>query len=95
MNFCSGSKYSLRLTRPGNVQVMLTVDSFMEGGRIRSSVALPREVAKPTVIDDDGEKITLKIGQQIYTNLVRLSLPTLHVHATCLTKNGATGSRKP
>lgn len=74
---------------------MLTVSSFMEGGRIRSSVALPREVAKPTVIDDDGEKITLKTGQQIYINLVRLFLPTLHMDATCLTKNGATGSCKP
>ncbi|KAJ5160844.1 Psi-producing oxygenase A [Penicillium canariense] len=46
---------------------------FMEGGRIRSSVALPREVAKPTVIDDNGEKVTLKTGQQIYVNLVSAS----------------------
>lgn len=44
----------------------------MEGGRIRSSVALPREVAKPTVIDDNGEKVTLKAGQNIFVNLVRL-----------------------
>jgi linoleate 8R-lipoxygenase/9,12-octadecadienoate 8-hydroperoxide 8R-isomerase len=42
----------------------------MEGGRIRSSVALPREVVKPTVIDDNGEKITLKAGQEIFVNLV-------------------------
>lgn len=51
-------------------------DSFMEGGRIRSSVALPREVVKPTVIDDNGEKITLKAGQEIFVNLVSPSLPT-------------------
>ncbi|KAJ5102586.1 Psi-producing oxygenase A [Penicillium argentinense] len=43
---------------------------FMEGARIRSSVALPREVAKPTAFDDNGEKVTLKTGQQIYCNLV-------------------------
>lgn len=42
----------------------------MEGARIRSSVALPREVAKPTVIEDNGEKVILKTGQQIYCNLV-------------------------
>lgn len=42
----------------------------MEGARIRSSVALPREVAKPTVIEDNGEKVTLKTGQNIYCNLV-------------------------
>jgi linoleate 8R-lipoxygenase/9,12-octadecadienoate 8-hydroperoxide 8R-isomerase len=47
----------------------------MEGGRIRSSVALPREVAKPTVIEDNGEKITLKAGQQIFVNLVCLLPP--------------------
>jgi linoleate 8R-lipoxygenase/9,12-octadecadienoate 8-hydroperoxide 8R-isomerase len=46
---------------------------FMEGGRIRSSVALPREVVKPTVIDDNGEKITLKAGQEIFVNLVAAS----------------------
>ncbi|CEJ62348.1 Putative Psi-producing oxygenase A [Penicillium brasilianum] len=46
---------------------------FMEGGRIRSSVALPREVAKPTVIDDNGEKVTLKAGQNIFVNLVSAS----------------------
>ncbi|KAJ5585548.1 Psi-producing oxygenase A [Penicillium hispanicum] len=46
---------------------------FMEGARIRSSLALLREVAKPTVIDDNGEKVTLKTGQQIYCNLVAAS----------------------
>lgn len=46
---------------------------FMEGARIRSSVALPREVAKPTVIEDNGEKVTLKTGQNIYCNLVAAS----------------------
>jgi linoleate 8R-lipoxygenase/9,12-octadecadienoate 8-hydroperoxide 8R-isomerase len=45
----------------------------MEGARIRSSVALPREVAKPTVIEDNGEKVTLKTGQNIYCNLVSLA----------------------
>lgn len=42
----------------------------MEGARIRSSVALPREVAKAAVIEDKGEKITLKKGQQLFCNLV-------------------------
>lgn len=42
----------------------------MEGARIRSSVALPREVVKPTVIEDNGEKVALKTGQNIYCNLV-------------------------
>ncbi|OQD68603.1 hypothetical protein PENDEC_c033G00088 [Penicillium decumbens] len=46
---------------------------FMEGARIRSSVALPRQVAKPTVIEDNGEKVTLEAGQQIYCNLVTAS----------------------
>ncbi|KAJ5662754.1 Psi-producing oxygenase A [Penicillium macrosclerotiorum] len=46
---------------------------FMEGGRIRSSVALVREVNKPTVIDDNGEKVTVKAGQFIWTNLVAAS----------------------
>jgi linoleate 8R-lipoxygenase/9,12-octadecadienoate 8-hydroperoxide 8R-isomerase len=48
----------------------------MEGGRIRSSVALPREVVKPTVIDDNGEKITLKAGQEIFVNLVSQFTPS-------------------
>lgn len=51
-------------------ELKLTMISFMEGARIRSSVALPREVAKPTVIEDNGEKVMLKTGQQIYCNLV-------------------------
>ncbi|KAJ5605653.1 hypothetical protein N7510_008434, partial [Penicillium lagena] len=46
---------------------------FLEGARLRSSVALPREVAKPTVIEDNGEKVILKAGQQIYCNLVAAS----------------------
>ncbi|KAJ5635758.1 Psi-producing oxygenase A [Penicillium longicatenatum] len=46
---------------------------FMESARIRSTVALPREVVKPTVIEDSGEKVTLKTGQQIYCNLVAAS----------------------
>lgn len=43
----------------------------MEGARLRSSVALPREVATPSVVEDNGEKITLKAGQEIICNLVR------------------------
>jgi len=54
----------------------------MEGGRIRSSVALPREVVKPTVIDDNGEKIILKAGEEIFVNLVSLfTHPTREEHA--------------
>lgn len=48
----------------------LMISSFMEGARLQSSVALPREVAKETEIEDDGEKITLKAGEQIVCNLV-------------------------
>ncbi|EAU35794.1 hypothetical protein ATEG_03992 [Aspergillus terreus NIH2624] len=46
---------------------------FMEGARLRSSVGLPRVVAKPTVIDDNGTKLTLKEGQHILCNLVAAS----------------------
>ncbi|XHG01181.1 hypothetical protein AWENTII_004579 [Aspergillus wentii] len=46
---------------------------FMEGARIRSSVALPRQVATPTVIEDNGEKVMLKAGQEIICNLVSAS----------------------
>lgn len=44
--------------------------SFMEGARLRCSVALPRFVTKPTVVEDNGEKVTLKAGQEIICNLV-------------------------
>ncbi|KAL2821930.1 Psi-producing oxygenase A [Aspergillus granulosus] len=43
---------------------------FMEGARLRSSVALPRVAAQPTVVEDQGEKITLKAGQAVMCNLV-------------------------
>ncbi|PYI22509.1 heme peroxidase [Aspergillus japonicus CBS 114.51] len=46
---------------------------FMEGARLRSSVALPRYVAKPTVIEDAGKKLALKTGQLVYCNLVAAS----------------------
>ena len=42
----------------------------MEGARLRSSVGLPRMVAKPTVVEDNGEKLNLKAGQHILCNLV-------------------------
>jgi hypothetical protein len=45
----------------------------MEGARLRCSLALPREVAKPGVIEDHGEKVTLKAGQEIVCNLVCVS----------------------
>ncbi|KAL4941229.1 Psi-producing oxygenase A [Aspergillus oleicola] len=43
---------------------------FMEGARLRSSVALPRVAAEPTVIDDNGSKYTIKAGQAVMCNLV-------------------------
>ena len=49
---------------------MLIVYSFMEGARLQSSVALPREVAKDTELEDNGKKLNLKAGQQIMCNLV-------------------------
>ncbi|KAI2887316.1 hypothetical protein CBS63078_10725 [Aspergillus niger] len=47
---------------------------FMEGARLRSSVGLPRLVAKPTVVDDGGSKYTLKPGQSVLCNLVSASM---------------------
>jgi hypothetical protein len=42
----------------------------MEGARLRSSVALPRVAAQPTVVEDNGEKLTIKAGQVVMCNLV-------------------------
>lgn len=52
------------------VRHVLIIFSFMEGARLRSSVALPRIVTKDTEIEDNGEKVSLKAGQQIVCNLV-------------------------
>ncbi|KKK22805.1 hypothetical protein P175DRAFT_0470186 [Aspergillus ochraceoroseus IBT 24754] len=46
---------------------------FMEGARLRSSVALPRVAASPAVIQDGSEKATLKAGQLVLCNLVSAS----------------------
>ncbi|KAL4919990.1 heme peroxidase [Aspergillus aurantiobrunneus] len=43
---------------------------FMEGARLRSSVALPRLAARSTVIEDNGEKLAIKAGQAVMCNLV-------------------------
>ncbi|KAL4792140.1 Psi-producing oxygenase A [Aspergillus venezuelensis] len=43
---------------------------FMEGARLRSSVALPRVAAEPTVVDDNGANVTVKAGQAVICNLV-------------------------
>lgn len=67
MRFCCDSRH------PSAVDFSNTLTdifSFMEGARMRSSVALPREVAKPSVIQDHDEKITLKAGQEVMCNLV-------------------------
>lgn len=42
----------------------------MEGARLGSSVGLFRMVAKPAVVEDNGEKVSLKTGQHILCNLV-------------------------
>ncbi|KAJ9312670.1 heme peroxidase [Paecilomyces variotii] len=47
---------------------------FMEGARLRCSVGLPREVAKPSVIEDEGKKLNLKPGQKVICNLVAASM---------------------
>ncbi|OOF98169.1 hypothetical protein ASPCADRAFT_142143 [Aspergillus carbonarius ITEM 5010] len=47
---------------------------FMEGARLRSSVALPRVVAKPTVVEDSGTKLAFKPGQAVICNLVSASM---------------------
>jgi hypothetical protein len=41
----------------------------MEGARLRSAVALYRDVAQDTVVEDNGSK-QLKAGQRILCNLV-------------------------
>ncbi|KAL4872959.1 Psi-producing oxygenase A [Aspergillus spectabilis] len=46
---------------------------FMEGARLRSSVALPRVAAQPAIIEDNGKKITIKAGQAVMCNLVSAS----------------------
>jgi linoleate 8R-lipoxygenase/9,12-octadecadienoate 8-hydroperoxide 8R-isomerase len=46
----------------------------MEGARLRSSVALPRVAAQPTVVEDNGEKLTIKAGQVVMCNLVSEAL---------------------
>ncbi|KAJ6007045.1 hypothetical protein N7522_005396 [Penicillium canescens] len=48
----------------------ILVRYFMEGARLRCSVALPRIVSKPTVVEDNGQNVTLKAGQEIICNLV-------------------------
>lgn len=63
---------------------ILTICSFMEGARLQSSVALPREVAKEMVIEDGGEKVTLKEGEQIVCNLVCKSTSMCHRYAEIL-----------
>ncbi|KAL2003634.1 hypothetical protein VTN02DRAFT_3018 [Thermoascus thermophilus] len=47
---------------------------FMEGARMRSTIALPREVAKPAVVEDNGKKLNLKAGQRIVCNLAAASM---------------------
>ncbi|PYI02221.1 heme peroxidase [Aspergillus sclerotiicarbonarius CBS 121057] len=47
---------------------------FMEGARLRSSVALPRVVAKPTVVEDGGSKLAFKPGQAVLCNMVSASM---------------------
>jgi hypothetical protein len=57
----------------------------MEGARLRCSVALPRHVTKPTVIEDNGEKVTLEAGQEIICNLVGLLVSFLPFDIRILT----------
>ncbi|PYH96256.1 heme peroxidase [Aspergillus ellipticus CBS 707.79] len=47
---------------------------FMEGARLRASVALPRVVAKPTVVEDGGKKFAFKPGQHVLCNMVAASM---------------------
>ncbi|PLB54999.1 heme peroxidase [Aspergillus steynii IBT 23096] len=46
---------------------------FMEGARLGSSVGLFRVAASPAVVEDNGEKVSLKAGQHILCNLVSAS----------------------
>ena len=57
--------------------VLMICCSFMEGARLQSSVALPREATKETTIEDNSEKITIKKGEQIVCNLVSEPNPPL------------------
>lgn len=51
---------------------------------MRSSVGLPRLVAKPTVVDDGGSKYTLKPGQSVLCNLVSSTKPSSIVTSLAL-----------
>ncbi|KAL1969515.1 hypothetical protein VTN77DRAFT_8953 [Rasamsonia byssochlamydoides] len=43
---------------------------FMEGARLGGVVALYRDVAQPTVVEDNGKRLNLKADQRILCNLV-------------------------
>jgi hypothetical protein len=54
-----------------SMDVLIVEYSFMEGARLRSSVRLPREVAKEATVKDHNKKVDLKPGQRVLCNLVR------------------------
>jgi hypothetical protein len=68
MSYSHGSKYILSLILGTSVNT--DYYSFMEGARLGSSVAFPRVAAQATVIEDHGEKISIKAGQEVMCNLV-------------------------
>ena len=73
---------------------------FMEGARIVSSVALPRDVKQDIIIEEKGEQIHLKAGEQVVVNLVgpsiqptRLFTDECRYHARTIPKSSQTQKR--
>lgn len=65
--FCDSECF---IPKASSYVLVLMICSFMEGARLQSSVALPREATKETTVEDNGETITIKKGEEIVCNLV-------------------------
>lgn len=48
--------------------------SFMEGARLGTTVGLYRDVARPTVVEENGKTLNLRAGQRVLCNLVSRSM---------------------
>jgi hypothetical protein len=42
----------------------------MEGARIGATVALYRDAARPTTVEDNGKTLNLQEGERVFCNLV-------------------------
>ncbi|KKA20520.1 Linoleate 8R-lipoxygenase [Rasamsonia emersonii CBS 393.64] len=62
-----------RLAKPPLDVEADTMHSFMEGARLGATVGLYRDVAQPTVVEDNGKKLNLRAGQRVLCNLIAAS----------------------